>query len=84
MPKSAKIKIMEDAVYFIVRYIPFWAIPTLLICGQFAYIYWLKEVRWVSIVLIVCCVIALISLVYYMFAGSPHDAAALIRDNIFH
>lgn len=74
---------MQDAIYFIVRYIPFWSIPLLLICAQFAYIYWLKEVMWVAAVLGSVCVFCLIALAYYIFAGSPHDAAGLIRDTIF-
>lgn len=74
---------MEDVVYFIVRYIPFWAIPSVLIAGQFAYIYWLKEVKWLAIVFAACSLISIIALIYYIFAGSPHDAAGLIRDNIF-
>ena len=74
---------MEDPIYFIVRYIPFWAVPLLLIAAQFAYIYWLKEVRFIAIIFIGISAFCLVSLIYYMFAGSPHDAAGLIRDSIF-
>jgi len=74
---------MEDWIYFIVRYIPFWSVPLFLISAQFGHIYWLKEVRWITIIFASICVICFISLIYYMFAGSPHDAAGLIRDTIF-
>ena len=74
---------MEDPIYFIVRYIPFWAVPLLLIAAQFAYIYWLKEVKLIALGFIAVCVVCVISLIYYLFAGSPHDAAGLIRDSIF-
>lgn len=74
---------MQDPIYFIVRYIPFWSIPSLLIFAQFAYIYWLKEVKWVAIVFATASVFCFLALIYYVLAGSPHDAAGLIRDNIF-
>ena len=37
-----------DVLYFILRYTPFWAVPLMLICLQYGYIYWLKSIRKVS------------------------------------
>ena len=32
-------------LFFLARYIPFWAIPLLIIAGEVAYIYWLREAK---------------------------------------
>jgi len=70
-----------DALFFIFRYIPFWSIPLGLTCAQFAYIYWIKEVLWVSYTLYETAGICFVALIYYIYAGSP-DNSARILDNI--
>ena len=73
---------IQDTLFFIFRYIPFWSIPLGMICGQFGYIYWIKEIRYVSYALYSVGALCFVALVYYIYAGSP-DNSARILDNLF-
>jgi hypothetical protein len=74
--------IILDTLYFFFRYIPFWAIPLFMICMQFGYIYWVKEVRWVAYALYAAAGTCALFLVYYIYAGSPDDSARILSDAI--
>ncbi|MAF78696.1 MAG: hypothetical protein CME60_11065 [Halobacteriovoraceae bacterium] len=73
---------MEDTLFFIFRYIPFWSIPLGMISLQFGYIYWIKEIRWVSYSFYATGFICFLFLSYYIYAGSPDDSARIL-DNLF-
>jgi dolichyl-phosphate-mannose--protein O-mannosyl transferase len=74
--------IVLDTLYFLFRYIPFWAIPLLMISMQFGYIYWIKEVREASYVLYSFAAICGFFLIYYIYAGSPDNSARILDDAI--
>jgi len=71
-----------DTIYFALRYTPWWAVPTIMIAGRFAYVWWLKESR----ALVVLCGgligISSIALIYYIWAGSPRQAVYYFREAI--
>ncbi|MEC7275621.1 MAG: hypothetical protein VXV96_04805 [Bdellovibrionota bacterium] len=71
-----------DTLYFLFRYIPFWSIPCIIICMQFGYIYWIKEVRWVSYVFFSSAFVNFLFLVYYIIAGSPERSAQWLDDAV--
>jgi hypothetical protein len=73
---------IEDTLFIIFRYIPFWSIPLGMICAQFGYIYWIKEIRIISYGFYAAGFICFLFLVYYIYAGSP-DNSARILDHIF-
>lgn len=60
-----------DTLCFIIRYIPFWAIPLIIISGEFAYIYKLKLLNKMSYSCMFIAFIALVSVVFYYWAGGP-------------
>ena len=55
--------------YFLVRYIPFWAVPMLMISCQFAYIYWLKSLKKIAAVFITFGFICFSLIVFYFYHG---------------
>jgi hypothetical protein len=57
--------------YFLVKYTPFWAIPVLMICAEFAYIFWLKAYKSVSIVLSMFAAVCIVMLIFYYWSGGP-------------
>jgi drug/metabolite transporter superfamily protein YnfA len=67
-----------DEIYFLTRYIPFWAVPLLLIGGEFAYLFWVrKKKKWVTL----CTMLAIISfcsLIYYWWAGGPEKSVQFL------
>ncbi len=60
-----------DIFHFILKYTPFWAIPLIMICLEFAYIYWLKSIREVAKAFMAVVILCLITLGYYIWAGGP-------------
>ena len=63
-----------DIIYFILKYIPFWAVPIALISAEFGYIYWLKSLKKISITFLITAFFCVISIVYYYLAGGPIGA----------
>lgn len=67
-----------DEIYFLARYAPFWAVPLLLIAGEFAYVAWIrKKKKWVFFC-VTLCVIGAASLVFYYWAGGPEKTVQYI------
>lgn len=72
-----------DLILFVLKYTPFWAIPFALICGQFAYIYWLKSIRTISYLLVISAGFCFLMTVFYYWVGGPEKIGPFILD-IFH
>ncbi len=60
-----------ETFHFFLKHTPFWAIPVILIGGEFAYIYWLRDRRKAAQVFLALCVICFGFLVYYYISGGP-------------
>lgn len=69
-----------DTFYFIIKYTPFWAIPLFIISGEFAYIYWLKSIKKVSIFFILLAFISVCFIVHYYVAGGPDRSVQFFMD----
>ena len=67
-----------DVVYFLTRYIPFWAVPVFLIGGEFAYLFWVrKKQKWAAFCFALSSVSAL-SLVFYFWVGGPEKSVQYV------
>jgi len=60
-----------DVALFILKYIPFWAVPMGIICAQFSYLYWLKDFREMAYVWGVASLFCLTSVAAYFVIGGP-------------
>ncbi|MCM2350654.1 MAG: hypothetical protein NDI69_11595 [Bacteriovoracaceae bacterium] len=66
-------------IYFLARHTPFWAVPLIVLGGEFAYLFWLKR-RKASVFL--CLIIVLIGLSatsFYIWAGGPEKSVKFIK-----
>lgn len=73
---------MIDALYFILRYIPWWAVPVLLISFQFANIYFTKEMHKLAWGFTFNCILSTAALAWYIYAGSPDKSVSLFNNLI--
>lgn len=62
---------MEEAVYFVIRYAPFWAIPSMFIAIPSAYVYWLKDAKKVAMGFFCVSVISFLTTAFWVWAGGP-------------
>ena len=60
-----------DTALFILKYIPFWAVPMGLMSGHFAYLYWLKDYREIAYVWGAVTLFCLTSVALYFIIGGP-------------
>ena len=67
-----------DSIYFIIRYTPFWAIPIILIAGEFAYIYWLKSRKTVVVFFLGMAFISFAAIVFYYWNGGPEKSVQTV------
>ena len=58
-------------VYFLLRHIPFWATPFIIIGGEMAYFFWLRKKKRLSLLFLSFLVIGIVSNSYYFWAGGP-------------
>ncbi len=63
------------------RYAPFWAIPVIIICLQFSYVYWLKAQKGITLILALIALISISSLVFYIWVGGPHKVDMFLIKN---
>lgn len=73
-----------DSIYFLVRYIPFWAIPVILIAGEFAYIYWLKSRKMVVVFFLGMAFFSFCSIIFYYWNGGPEKSVQTVIKLIRH
>ncbi|GEM_PF-1789932 len=73
---------MEVAI-FLLRYVPFWAVPLAMISFEFAYVFWLKSMKRVSALFFVIFVIAMIFIGYYFWAGGSENSAKILSNFIY-
>lgn len=69
-----------DIVFFVVKYIPFWSVPLIVIAGYFAYLYWVKDIRNIAVFFGVVVFLAFASLSYWVFAGGPTGSVQYIQE----
>lgn len=60
-----------DTLLFILKYIPFWAVPFGLMSANFAYLYWLKDYKEMAYVWAVLTLFCLTFSALYFVIGGP-------------
>tara|TARA_Y100000385_G_C12949973_1_gene575043 strand:+ start:704 stop:937 length:234 start_codon:yes stop_codon:yes gene_type:complete len=63
-----------DEIYFLTRYIPFWAIPGVMIGGEFAYLFWIRKKKKSTMISLTVASISFVCLIYYFWAGGPEKS----------
>lgn len=72
-----------DIFIFLLKFIPFWAVPLGLTSAHFAYLYWLKDYKEIAYVWGISTLFCLTFVVLYFVIGGPdHIVEVFIR--IFH
>ena len=66
-------------VYFLARHVPFWAIPLIILGGEFAYLFWLKKKKASASICISIAFIGLVSISFYIWAGGPEKSVKVIK-----
>jgi hypothetical protein len=72
-----------DTLFFIIKYIPFWAVPMCIIFFPTGYIFWTKDARAISSVLFIIGLFCIAFIVFWIWAGGP-DKAVQIFDIIIN
>jgi len=72
-----------DSIFFIIKYIPFWAVPMCFILFPTAYIFWTKDSRAVSAILFMSGMSCVALIAFWVWAGGP-DKAVQAFDIIIH
>jgi hypothetical protein len=66
-------------LYFLIRHTPFWAIPVLVLSGEFGYLFWLRKKKRAAVF---CLMLALISTSvtsFYFWAGGPEKSVNVLK-----
>ncbi len=65
--------------YFIVRHIPWWAVPFVVMGGEFAYFFWLKKKKKSAYCFLLIALMGLISISFYVWAGGPDKSVKFFK-----
>ena len=71
-------------LYFLVRYIPFWAIPLLIISGEFVYICWLRGLKRSFFFFVILVLFCLSLLFYYYYSGGPEESVENLMKGLYY
>lgn len=71
---------MRYLIMVILQFTPFWAIPIAMIAFQFAYLYWLKDRREVTILLGGIIAVCVGCLIFYVWVGGHPGVEKAILD----
>ena len=74
---------MMDQIAFMVRYIPFWAIPLAFISVEFGFRYWLKGRKRVYRFCFFLTIFSFVMTCLYFWAGGPEKTARIILNFLF-
>jgi len=66
-------------IYFLARHTPFWAVPLILMGGEFAYLFWLKKKKASFTLCLIVMLIGCFSTGFYIWAGGPEKSVKVIK-----
>jgi hypothetical protein len=66
-------------IFILIHYLPFWAVPILLLSIEFALIYHLKGLRFPMLLCSLMGTVCFVLLVIYFMSGSPDEATRLLQ-----
>jgi hypothetical protein len=61
-------------IYFLLRYAPFWAIPTMIIAGELTYLFWLRKKKKTMTICAILVTISTVTTCFYYWAGGPEKS----------
>ncbi len=65
--------------YFIVRHTPWWAVPFIIMGGEFAYFFWLKKKKKTAYGFVIMALIGFMFISFYMWAGGPNKSVKILK-----
>lgn len=66
-------------IYFLARHVPFWAVPLVLIAGEFAYLFWLRKKKKWALLCLFLCLSGLLFNIFYIHVGGPEKSVKSIK-----
>ncbi|MBA2403570.1 MAG: hypothetical protein H0V66_02265 [Bdellovibrionales bacterium] len=66
-------------LFFLARHTPFWAVPMLVLGGEFGYLFWLKKKKKTAIMCMMLALIGLSCNLFYIWAGGPEKSVKFIK-----
>lgn len=66
-------------VLFLVRHIPFWGVPFLILGAEFAYLFWLRKKKTSAILWAIVSFVGLLSICFYIWAGGPEKSVKYVK-----
>ena len=73
---------MNDELYILTRYTPFWAIPLLLISLECAYLFWIRKKTKFIVLSITLAFISLSAVGFYYWAGGPEKSVKRVKKTV--
>jgi hypothetical protein len=71
-------------LYFLIRHTPFWAVPVMVLAGEFGYVFWLKKKKRQTYVCLVFFAISFFTVCFYYWAGGPEKSVRVIKNYYLH
>jgi hypothetical protein len=66
-------------LFFLARHTPFWAVPLMVLGGEFAYLFWLRKKRATVIFCLLLAFIGTFSTGFYIWAGGPERSVKILK-----
>jgi nicotinamide riboside transporter PnuC len=66
-------------IYFLARHTPFWAIPLIVLGGEFAYLFWLRKKKASVLLCLSIAMVGALATGFYVWAGGPQKSVKIIK-----
>ena len=66
-------------IYFLARHTPFWAVPIMVMAGEFGYVFWLKKKKRRAYTCLIFFMLGLFAVSFYAYAGGPEKTVRTIK-----
>jgi hypothetical protein len=66
-------------IFFLARHIPFWAVPFIVMGGEFGYLFWLKKKKAMASFCFSLVLVGMVANAFYFWAGGPEKTVSFIK-----
>ena len=66
-------------LYFLIRHTPFWAVPIMVLSGEFGYMFWLRKKKKQAYYALLLFSVAFCFVIFYAWAGGPEKSVQIIK-----
>lgn len=73
-----------NELYFLIRYIPFWAIPALIIGAECTYVFWVRKKKKPMTAFAVVALVGLLANIFYWIAGGPEKSVQYVMNFVWY